>query len=83
VHSLNNDKTYNLHTRNPKYGKLEPGLLVEVSHRQVKRQKHHMITLSKVGIILGNNGNIYLSNFKRNEVTNLKDKISMQKYNEE
>ena len=42
-----------------------------------------MITLNKVGIILGNNGNIYLSNFKRNEVTNLKDKISMQKYNEE
>lgn len=28
VHSVNNDKTYNLHTRNPKYGRLEPGMLV-------------------------------------------------------
>ena len=28
VHSVNNDKSYNLHTRNPKYGKLEPGVLV-------------------------------------------------------
>ena len=28
VHSVNNDKTYNLHTRNPKYGRLEPGSLV-------------------------------------------------------
>jgi len=28
VHSLNADKTFNLHTRNPKYGRLEPGALV-------------------------------------------------------
>ncbi len=28
VHSVNNDKTYNLHTRNPKYGRLEAGVLV-------------------------------------------------------
>jgi exosome complex component RRP4 len=66
VHSINNDKTFNLHTRNPKYGRLEPGLLIEVSHRQIKRQKHHMITIKGTGVILGNNGNIYLSNFKRN-----------------
>ena len=40
-----------------------------------------MITIGKAGIILGNNGNIYLSNFRRNEVTNLKDSvIAHQKY---
>jgi len=75
VHSVNNDKTFNLHTRNPKYGRLEPGVLVEVSHRQIKRQKHHMITIGKVGIVFANNGNIYLSNFRRNETTNLKDAV--------
>lgn len=84
VHSVNNDKTYNLHTRNPKYGRLEPGSLVEASHRQIKRQKHHMITIGRAGIILGNNGNIYISNFRRNEVTNLKDAVIVhQKYTAE
>lgn len=83
VHSVNNDKTFNLHTRNPKYGKLEPGLLIEVSHKQVKRQKHHMICLDGVGIILGNNGNIYLSNFRRSEMVNLKEAIPIQKYNQD
>lgn len=66
VHSVNNDKTYNLHTRNPKYGRLEPGKLVEASHRQIKRQKHHLLSIGKVGLIFGNNGNMYLSNFRRN-----------------
>jgi exosome complex component RRP4 len=80
VHSVNADKSYNLHTRNPKYGRLEPGVLVEVGHRQVKRQKHHMIALGRVGLILGNNGNLYLSNFKRNEVSNLKDIASPPNY---
>lgn len=75
VHSVNNDKSYNLHTRNPKYGRLEAGTLVEASHRQIKRQKHHMISIGKVGMILSNNGNLYLSNFRRNEATNLKDAV--------
>lgn len=81
VHSVNNDKTYNLHTRNPKYGRLEPGSLIEASHRQIKRQKHHMVSIGQVGLILGNNGNIYLSNFRRNEATNLKEAVVVnQKY---
>lgn len=75
VHSVNNDKSYNLHTRNPKYGRLEPGTLVQASHRQVKRQRHHMVTIGSVGLILGNNGNIYLSNFRRSQQNNLKDAV--------
>jgi exosome complex component RRP4 len=65
VQSLNNDRTVNLHTRNPKYGKLEPGTLVCLSHKLVKKQKHHMIQLNDVGMILGNNGNIWLSAYNR------------------
>lgn len=83
VHSVNNDKTYNLHTRNPKYGRLEPGILVELAPRQIKRQKHHMISLFKLGIILGNNGNVYISNFRRSEYANPKDEIVLDKYTEE
>lgn len=84
VHSVNNDKTYNLHTRNPKYGRLEPGKLVEASHRQIKRQKHHLLSIGKVGLIFGNNGNMYLSNFKRNQATNLKEAlVQHQKYSKE
>ena len=45
VHSTNPDHSCNLHTRNPKYGRLEPGLLIEVSHRQIRRQKHHMVAM--------------------------------------
>jgi exosome complex component RRP4 len=73
VQTANADKTYNLHTRNPKYGKLEPGILIEVSHKLIKKQKHHFITFSApwspesvVGIVLGNNGNIWLSGLNRN-----------------
>lgn len=84
VHSINNDKTYNLHTRNPKYGRLEPGTLIEASHRQVKRQRHHMVSVGKIGLILGNNGNLYLSNFRRNEANNLKEAvIVVQQYSVE
>jgi exosome complex component RRP4 len=83
VHSVNNDKTFNLHTRNPKYGRLEPGILVELAPRQIKRQKHHMISMYKLGFILGNNGNVYLSNFKRSEVVNPKDEVVLEKYSEE
>lgn len=83
VHSVNNDKTYNLHTRNPKYGRLEPGALVELAPRQVKRQKHHMISLFKLGLILGNNGNLYLSNFRRNELASPKDEPQLDPYNPE
>ena len=65
VQSTNNDKTVNLHTRNPKYGKLEPGVLIPVSHKLIKKQKHHMLEINDVGMILGNNGNIWLSGFNR------------------
>jgi hypothetical protein len=32
-----------------------------------------MVTIGKVGLLLGNNGNLFLSNFRRNEVANYKD----------
>lgn len=67
VHSLNNDRTVNLHTRNAKYGRLEPGVLVEVDHKLVKRQKHHMVQLGDLALILSNNGVLWISNLRRNE----------------
>lgn len=73
VQTANADKTYNLHTRNPKYGKLQAGVLIEVPHKLIKKQKHHFITFSapwsveaEVGIVLGNNGNVWLSGLNRN-----------------
>lgn len=40
-----------------------------------------MVSIGQVGLILGNNGNIYLSNFRRNEATNLKEAVVVnQKY---
>jgi exosome complex component RRP4 len=45
IHSINQDKTYNVHTRTQKYGKLEAGLMIQVPHKLIKRQKHHLITL--------------------------------------
>ena len=63
------DKTYNLHTRNPKYGKLEPGVFLQVPHKLVKKQKHHLLNIqhkeTAVGMILGNNGNIWFSGVNR------------------
>lgn len=73
VQSTNMDKSFNLHTRNPKYGKLEAGVFMQVSHKLIKKQKHHFLTIdapdsenSEVGIIMGNNGNIWLSGLNRN-----------------
>lgn len=69
IQSINMDKTFNLHTRNPKYGKLEPGVLLQVPHKLVKKQKHHILAIAHkeatVGVILGNNGNIWLSGMNR------------------
>jgi hypothetical protein len=43
-----------------------------------------MVTIGLVGLILGNNGNIYLSNFRRNQANNLKDAVvEHQKYTPE
>ncbi len=69
VHSINADKSCNLHTRNPKYGRLEPGVIVKVQHKQIKRQKYHMISIGSIGLILGNNGWVWLSTYRRNDST--------------
>ena len=45
IHSINQDKSYNVHTRTQKYGQLEAGLMVNVPHKLIKRQKHHLIEL--------------------------------------
>lgn len=83
VQSTNNDKTVNLHTKNPKYGKLEPGVLLEVPHKLVKKQKHHLIYINGVGIVMGNNGNIWLSAFNRTaKETDLKEMESNKKVKE-
>lgn len=63
VHSINNDRTINLHTRNVKYGKLVDGILISVNHAFIKKQKHHFIKLKNgIDMIMSHNGNIWLSN---------------------
>jgi len=42
-----------------------------------------MINIGDVGIILGNNGNIFLSNFKRNVTINVKEEIKVEPYTKE
>lgn len=65
VHSISNDRVVELRTPNAKYGALESGLLVEVNHKLIKRQKHHLLKIGKIYLVLGNNGQIYLSNKNR------------------
>jgi len=51
-----------LHTRSLKYGKLINGQLVKVPSALIKRVKNHFFSFSfGVDIILGNNGNIWIS----------------------
>ena len=63
VQAVHQDGSVSLHTRSSKYGKLENGLLVTVKQSLVKRCKQHFVELQQTGImmILGNNGNIWLS----------------------
>ena len=61
VHSINNDKTINLHTRSLKYGKLNYGMLVTVDWKLIKRIKKHFLKIHSINIILAHNGNIWLS----------------------
>ena len=54
---------------------LENGLLVEVHNKLVKRQKHHFVKLDcQVNMIFAHNGQIWLSNFERdNQIKEEKD----------
>jgi exosome complex RNA-binding protein Rrp4 len=61
-------------------------VLIEVPHKLIKKQKHHFISLAApwspqtfVGIILGNNGNIWLSGLNRNIKET--DKVEIEKNN--
>lgn len=85
VHSLNNDRTVNLHTRNAKYGRLEPGVLIKVDHKLIRRQKHHMLQLGNISVVLGNNGWLWLSNLRRNESLEVfnEKKTGFEKYTPE
>ena len=49
------------------------GRLIEFGRRHVRRQKHHMLALGEVGVILGNNGNVFLNNHPRTDPTNHKE----------
>ena len=41
--------------------------MVQVPHKLIKRQKHHLLSLESIGVILSNNGNVYLSTYRRND----------------
>ncbi|KAK0407550.1 hypothetical protein QR680_019258 [Steinernema hermaphroditum] len=57
-----NDGSLSLHTRNLRYGKLPQGILVQAPAYLVKRRKQHFHTLTcGVAIIIGCNGNIFVS----------------------
>lgn len=61
VQSLFSDGSLSLHTRSQKYGKLEQGMLVQVSPSLIKRCKTHFHKLScGASVIIGNNGYIWL-----------------------
>lgn len=62
VQAVHHDGTLSLHTRSMKYGKLRQGTLLCVSPNLVKRCKTHFHNvLCGAGIILGNNGWVWIS----------------------
>jgi exosome complex component RRP4 len=63
VQKIMSDRSVSLHTRSFKYGKLENGVLVQVSPSLIKRRKQHFISLQEINvdIIIGVNGFIWLS----------------------
>eukprot|EP00729_Bicosta_minor_P009618 gene9618-17642_t len=70
VQTLFQDGALSLHTRSLKYGKLERGSFVEVSPVLVKRCKNHFHLLPcGVGIVLGNNGYIWVGDGENMEAT--------------
>lgn len=63
VQSLNShNKSIELQTRNPKYGKLNNGFYLKVNHNLIKRMKSHDLSVSvdKISVILGNNGYLWI-----------------------
>ncbi|VDK18184.1 unnamed protein product [Anisakis simplex] len=70
VQKVQSDGQLQLHTRNLKYGKLSQGTLVKVSPYLVKRRKTHFHTLPcGASVILGCNGNIWISPVASEEQT--------------
>lgn len=66
VHSVNQDGSVNLQTRNLRYGKLEQGFLVKVNPKLIKRQKAHYVDLNcGVTIIMGMNCWIWITRLKK------------------
>jgi len=63
------DHTMSLHTRH-KYGKLAQGFLVSVSPTLIRRAKSHFVSLEcGVDLIIGNNGNIWVSPTAKKRIT--------------
>lgn len=52
-----------IHTRNPKFGKLGGGVLVNIPHYLIERGSRHfaVITSDGVGVILGKNGAVWIT----------------------
>ena len=84
VHSINNDKSVNLHTRSLKYGRLENGILLKVHNKLIKRQKHHFVKLRcGVSIIFAHNGVLWLSNVERQGTVKEEKEIHKKEYSGE
>ncbi|KAL4436056.1 hypothetical protein ABPG74_022291 [Tetrahymena malaccensis] len=81
VHSINKDKTANLHTRSLKYGKLENGFLVEVFNKLVKTQTNHFKKLQcGINIIFSHNGKIWLNNISREGIIKEQKEVEKKQY---
>lgn len=66
VHSVNQDKSVNLHTRSIKYGRIQNGLLIQVHNNLIKKQRYHFIKFTcGISIIFAHNGCLWLSNVDR------------------
>jgi len=80
VQQLQSDGQLMLHTRNMKYGKLSNGLLITVPSALIKRVKNHFYQFPfGVQMILGLNGNIWVSHYEKSEVNyDLKDDAALE-----
>jgi exosome complex component RRP4 len=62
IQAVHQDGSISLHTRNTKYGKLNYGILLKVSPKNIQRSKNHLMHLEPcdLDIVIGLNGYIWV-----------------------
>jgi len=76
VQQIHSDGALALHTRSVKYGKLLNGQMVTIPSVLIKRVKNHFYSFSfGVDVILGNNGNIWITTESSKDTTEERERI--------